>query len=457
MSVNAEQQLAALATESAKALEGIKSISLKQDEEIKTLGAVTDQTAKSVKSIEDRIKALSADIEAAKQVDEVKEFQARLDAIERKFADRVANVDVEAMAPLSNEALFEKISCDFVTEAKDEIEKRAAGMSTGNFVLPVKGGFLGSNFGRLAGLMGYKTQVYTQPTLAETQRMAGIIGLTDVPSHVRDIIPVRRLTSNAIEWLVDTVFDGVAAGPTPGTGLTRVGGANVVADGDEKPETVFEAELLSRTVKTIAAYINLTNQTLRDLPVVAREIETRLLRSLAYREDQQLLYGAGTGANISGLTSYAIQEYDWSSGTVGDTRIDALRRALTLAWIEYHNATAILIDPNEWEEIQLTKASDGHYLMVQLQGNGLNGAGFFAVPVIPHTAVAAGTALIGDFRGGATIWEREGANIRMSDQHDRNFTKNLTTIRAEEALLLQVVRPEAFVEVTFDSAPAAAT
>ena len=63
-------------------------------------------------------------------------------------------------------------------------------------------------------------------------------------------------------------------------------------------------------------------------------------------------------------------------------------------------------------------------------------------------------ALIGAFGTGAQLYDREKANIRIAEQHEDFFTRNAIVILAEQRMALAVKRPEAFVDVTFDSAPA---
>ena len=63
-----------------------------------------------------------------------------------------------------------------------------------------------------------------------------------------------------------------------------------------------------------------------------------------------------------------------------------------------------------------------------------------------------GTALVGAFGTGAQLYDREAANIRISENHEDFFTRNAIVVLAEERLALAVKRPESFVKVTFDAA-----
>ena len=68
-----------------------------------------------------------------------------------------------------------------------------------------------------------------------------------------------------------------------------------------------------------------------------------------------------------------------------------------------------------------------------------------------HPAITVGEFLVGAFRMGAQVWDRESASVQISTENKDNFTKNMVTILAEERLALTVYRPEAFVKGTFES------
>ena len=75
------------------------------------------------------------------------------------------------------------------------------------------------------------------------------------------------------------------------------------------------------------------------------------------------------------------------------------------------------------------------------------------IPVVETPAIAEGTALVGAFGTGAQLYDREQANIRVSEQHSDFFVRNAIVILAEQRLALAVKRPEAFTKITFDAAP----
>jgi HK97 family phage major capsid protein len=60
--------------------------------------------------------------------------------------------------------------------------------------------------------------------------------------------------------------------------------------------------------------------------------------------------------------------------------------------------------------------------------------------------MTAGTFLTGAFALGAAVWDREDATIRVADEHDDFFVRNMVAILCEERVALTVYRTQAFVK-----------
>ena len=175
-------------------------------------------------------------------------------------------------------------------------------------------------------------------------------------------------------------------------------------------------------------------------------------------EDNQILNGDGAGENLLGvLNTPGIQSYAWSSGSalpVPDTKADSIRRAATLAFLAYYEPTGVVLHPQDWEDIELTKDANGQYLIAVSVAVG-GEPRVWRMPVVDTPAMPIGTALIGAFGTGAQLYDREQASIRISEQHSDFFVRNAIVVLAEQRLALAVKRPEAFVTIDFDGAPEA--
>lgn len=269
--------------------------------------------------------------------------------------------------------------------------------------------------------------------------------------RVRDLFPVRTTTAAVIEYFQMTGFTNNAS---------SVAERGALVDGSafaKKPQSGFTFVGQQAPVRTLAHWEAAHRNVLADEPQLRSIIDNELMYGLRLAEDDQIMNGDGAGENLLGvLATPGIQTYDWSDGEVqdgvADTRADALRRAATLSFLAYYEPTGIVLHPNDWEKIELTKDQQGQYLVavsVALGGE----PRLWRIPVVETPAIEEGTALIGAFGTGAQLYDREQASIRISEQHADFFVRNAIVVLAEQRLALAVKRPEAFVKVTFDTAP----
>jgi HK97 family phage major capsid protein len=272
--------------------------------------------------------------------------------------------------------------------------------------------------------------------------------------RVRDLFPTRTTTAAVIEYFRQLGFTSAGGGANNAATVAERSGNAFGA----KPQSgmVFVGE--QAPVRTLAHWEAAHRNVLADEPQLRSIIDNELMYGLRLLEDDQILNGDGTGENLQGvLSTSGIQEYDWSEGAatpVPDTKADALRRAATLSFLSYYEPTGIVMHPNDWEDIELTKDLNGQYLVAVSIAMG-GEPKLWRIPVIDTPAIAEGTALVGAFGTGAQLYDREQASIRISEQHADFFVRNAIVVLAEQRLALAVKRPEAFVKVSFDGAPEA--
>ena len=263
--------------------------------------------------------------------------------------------------------------------------------------------------------------------------------------RVRDLFPSRTTTAAVIEYFRMTGFTNNAAAVAE-----RTGGAFTA-----KPQSSFAFVGEQAPVRTLAHWEAAHRNVLADEPQLRSIIDNELLYGLRLQEDAQILNGDGTGENLLGIMETSgIQGYDWSDGALKDTKADAIRRAATLSFLAYYEPTGVVLHPNDWEDIELSKDDNGQYLVavsVALGGE----PRLWRIPVVDTPAMTEGKALVGAFGTGAQLYDREQASIRISEQHADFFVRNAIVVLAEQRLALAVKRPEAFVAVNFDAAPTA--
>lgn len=253
-------------------------------------------------------------------------------------------------------------------------------------------------------------------------------------------------------------FAGSGTSPATGTILYQQmqthGGAGAQTEGSAKNQAQITLTRKTANDSTVAHYLAATRQILNDDAMLESYVSNRLLYGLAYKEDSDILYGSGSSPDMQGILTHSdVQALLWSSLASGDSKIDALRKAMTRVEDAEYAATGIVINPWDWQDVELTKDGQKQYVMgpsIVVQGAG---GQLFRVPVVVTNAIAAGTALVGAFQMATALWDVEQATLRVTDSHDDWFVKNQMCLLAEERVIQTIYRPEAFIEVTFDSAP----
>lgn len=283
--------------------------------------------------------------------------------------------------------------------------------------------------------MTYKAAITTLTTdadgsagdLVAPTRLPGVIAAPERRLTVRDLITPGRMDGNTLEYVKETGFTNNAA---------------PVAETVKKPESTMKFDLVSTTAKVIAHYVKASRQILSDASQLASYIDGRLRYGLAFKEEQQLLNGDGTGQNLLGIIPQATA-YAAPFTPAGVTVIDQIRLAMLQAELAEYPATGIVMHPTDWARVELTKDSTGRYIIGNPQG--VIGATLWNRPVVATQAIEEDKFLTGAFRLGAQVFDRWQARVEVATENEDDFVKNLVTILAEERLSLAVYRPEAFI------------
>jgi HK97 family phage major capsid protein len=295
----------------------------------------------------------------------------------------------------------------------------------------------------------------TPSSFGTIQRDAIVVPPTRV-KRVRDLFPTRTTTAAVIEYFRMLGFTTTGGGTNNAGTVAERNSGNTAFGAKPQSGMVFEGH--QAPVRTIAHWEAAHRNVLADEPQLRSIIDNELMYGLRLQEDAQILNGDGTGENLTGvLQTSGIQEYAWSDGAVTpvpDTKADAIRRAATLSFLAYYEPSGVVLHPNDWEDIELTKDNNGQYLVavsVALGGE----PKVWRLPVVETPAIPEGTALVGAFGTGAQLYDREQASIRISEQHSDFFVRNAIVVLAEQRLALAVKRPESFVKIDFDAEPSA--
>jgi HK97 family phage major capsid protein len=213
-----------------------------------------------------------------------------------------------------------------------------------------------------------------------------------------------------------------------------------------KPESSLALAVVSTTVKTIAHWIPITKRAAADAPQVRTMVDTFLRYGLDEELEDQILNGAGTGENFTGI----LQSSPLTVGSAG-TDIDAVVDAIKAIRVTgRRRPNALVIHPDDWYSTGFLLAKDGvtgGYLVGDPRASIDQLNTLWGLQVVVSEGLAANTALVGDFRF-AMLWEREGISLSVSDQHSDFFIRNLLAVLAEMRAAFGVLDPEAFCTIT---------
>lgn len=388
----------------------------KRDSEIKQYGEATEATRKALTAATERLDTIKGDMD-------------RIDA-------RVIEMEKAAQRQFGGAAEAKSLGQQFV----ESQQYKSAG-SRGTDAVRVNKAL--SNLAASAG------------ALVQPQRRADVVMPAQRTAFIRDLLTSIPTSSNAVEVMRENVFTNNSAPQQPGSASTAIGAGEFQA----KAESNLTYELVTVPVRTMAHWIAASRQVLSDAPMLQRLVDTKLMYGLNLLSDTQLLYGAGTNQSLTGLM------VDSGLSTVGEiaagttaanlpgAMLNHIRSAITKCQtFEYYNINGLVVNPIDWETLETAKGSDGHYIWVTVPNGGEQR--LWRVPVIVSNAMAQGDFLLGDWTMGATIYDREQMDIRVSESHSDYFVKNGVAILAEERYGFGIELPKAFTKGSFDVASA---
>ena len=255
------------------------------------------------------------------------------------------------------------------------------------------------------------------------------------PLTIRDIITVGSTDSDTVEYVRLTGRTNNAA-PVP-----EADSSDVADTTGLKPESAMTLARVIETVKTIAHWIPATKRALSDAGQLRTLVDAFLRDGLAEELEDQIITGDGVGENFTGLANVSgVQAQPWDTDLLTTTR----RARTKVRTVGRARATAYLMHPNDWEDIDLLQDNEARFY-----GSGpfaLSPARLWGLPVVESEACPEGVAYVGDFRK-IVLWDREQASVQASDAPRDFFLKNMVALLAEMRAAMGVIQPNAFVEI----------
>jgi HK97 family phage major capsid protein len=252
---------------------------------------------------------------------------------------------------------------------------------------------------------------------------------------VRDLLGVQPTNLNSVPYIRE--LNAVA---------NETGAVSAVPEASAKPEVTMQFTRDDAPIRKLAAWIQATDEALEDAATLRGYIDSRLVYMLALAEEIQIVNGAGTSGNIRGIRSTPNIQ---TQASVGGDFHATLGAAIGKVEVSDGEPDGIVVHPTTyWTAITTRHSSqfDSGF------GTGLPFAApppnVWGLPVVRSRTMPSDKALVGNFRLGATLFEREGTVIRSTDSHASLFISNTIVILAEKRDGLAVYRPDWFVDCT---------
>jgi HK97 family phage major capsid protein len=285
--------------------------------------------------------------------------------------------------------------------------------------------------------------------LVTPQYLPGVTALEQRPLSVRDLFGAGTATSDIVSYAQQTSFDKA-------TGLAVKQSTTASDAAGLKKQSSIGWERFTSPVETIATWMAATRQQLADAGQVRSLIDNQGRLMLQLEEEEQLLNGNGTSPNLSGVYDQDIQTSSVSGLTTnGEANIDGIRNAARLVKVGLSRLTAdaIVMNPTDSMYLDLSVDGESRYRIGDpfSQAAGAGPRPIWGLRRVESEAIDEGKALIGAFKVGATVLERQGITVLTADQHADFFVRNLVVILFEERLGFPVYFPSAFVDLTLDT------
>lgn len=213
--------------------------------------------------------------------------------------------------------------------------------------------------------------------------------------------------------------------------------ADIVPEGELKPESTLEFGIDSLEVDVIAHWVRVSKQVLDDAPALAAYIEGRM--SYGLRLKLEYLVINGDTKSFKGL----MKAGNSLTLVASDNALDTISSAKAKAYANFLPPETVILNPQDWAEMEQTKGTDGHYLFGS-PGSAVQPV-IWGLKVMQSPAMPIGKHWTGNISMATEGYLRQDATVELSTEDADNFRKNLVTVRAEMRAAFGVVMPDAAV------------
>ena len=366
-----------------------------------------------ITGLRDRAAAAERDLEESER-SEIARLQERCVTIDEQLAEH------ESQA--ASARAFAQLASRIEQGRESDVEQRGAAGVERTGIVPVRHGDLvvqSAEFRAYTGrgrmdaveLTDYVLAEERAPILTTNLNIAPFVWRNEPPeasTPLIDAISTVRVSSGVVEW-VEVGADPIAA---------------VVPEGTAKPEATVSMTPKTATLDTLAHWVQITRQALADAPYMRSLIEGKLRRGLLRKIENDL-------ATL--LNAAVLQP------AVNADLTTAIRIGVGLVESAGYRPNAVALNPADFAAIDIKNA--------QLAAKGAERTDrFWGLTPIPVPGLTAGSAIVGDFKEGVTLFDRGVADVFVTDSHADLFIKNILVILAEGRYKSAITDPLALAE-----------
>ena len=251
------------------------------------------------------------------------------------------------------------------------------------------------------------------------------------------VIPYRALTAVTpgpdikAEAKADNGTGTTDAAVTPGPDIKAEAAITTGAAGGVFPLATIATRADTATTTTIGEALPVTDEELADDSVMVTLVGEVLMALVMQKIEGEIVSGTATGDRPRGIIGAPGVRTQAKVGTGNDAIFNTLRKALT-ALGDSAQGAQIVLNPEDLESVDLAADKNGRYLGAGPFGS-LN-LQLWGHKVIASTAVAKGTAIVGDLKAYELYW-REQYVAQVFNQHSDYALRGLSLLRGKSRVI----------------------
>ena len=261
------------------------------------------------------------------------------------------------------------------------------------------------------------------------------------PMTIWDLFNHETTDKDSVTWFVEGALDGDAA-------MTAENGAFSQLH-------VNDPVAVTAPLKKVTALWKQTDEILSDAPRFVSHVNARAGYRLDCVVEDQLLAGNGSSPNLTGLVNV--------SG-IGSASAEAFNMAFIESLLDERtkirkatpnfNVDTLLLADEDYDALMKLKNNADQYVLggptgfVYGQGVSIGKNLWNTITMVPTPALTSGTAILGAFKAGATVYEHVTGRRFDVGYDGEDFSHGRVSFRAYQRLCLAVEYPAAFTKYT---------